>query len=136
MGFKFNGDGSVVGFFLEQVAGWYIGVFGGGSRRVLEGEGEGVFLRNLSKDLFFCVAASLEGIGFKVDGDKDRGVAGFWSGRLVKVVNFGMAMEETRQENKERVYFWGHLLRIWVWVLRLVEMKLIWFFWNGLQPAM
>ena len=38
---------------------------------------KGVFLRNLSKDLSFCVAASLEGMGFKVDGKRNRGVVGF-----------------------------------------------------------
>ena len=63
--------------FLEWVAAWYVGVFEGGGRRVSEGEGEGVFMRKLSKDLSFCVAASLEGMGFKVDGDGNRGVAGF-----------------------------------------------------------
>ena len=62
---------------MEQVATWYVGVFGGGSRRVSEGKGEGVYLRNFSKDLSFRVAASLEGMGFKVDGDRNRGVAGF-----------------------------------------------------------
>ena len=50
---------------------------GGGGGRVSEGEGEGVLLRNLSKDLSFCVATSLEGMDFKVDGDGNRGVAGF-----------------------------------------------------------
>ena len=54
--------------FLEQVAAWYVGVFGGGGGRVSEGEGDGVFLRKL-----FCVAASLEGMEFKVVG----GVVGF-----------------------------------------------------------
>ena len=63
--------------FLERVAAWYVGVFGGGGGRVSEGEGEGVFMRKLSKDLSFCVSASLEGMGFKVDGDGNRGVAGF-----------------------------------------------------------
>ena len=59
--------------FLEQVATWYVGVFGGGGGRVSEREGDGVFLRKFSKDLSFCVAASLEGMEFKVFG----GVVGF-----------------------------------------------------------
>ena len=59
--------------FLEQVAAWYVGVFGGGGGRVSEGEGDGVFLRKFSKDLSFCVAASLKGMEFKVVG----GVVGF-----------------------------------------------------------
>ena len=59
--------------FFEWVAAWYVGVFGGGGGRVLEGEGEGL----LFKDLSFCVPASLEGMGFKVDGDRNIGVARF-----------------------------------------------------------
>ena len=59
--------------FLEQVASWYVGVLGGGGGRVSEGEGDGVFLRKFSKDISFCVVASLEGIEFKVVG----GVVGF-----------------------------------------------------------
>ena len=59
--------------FLEQVAAWYVGVFGGGGGRVSEGEGDGVFLRKFSNDLSFFVAASLEGMEFKVVG----GVVGF-----------------------------------------------------------
>ena len=55
--------------FLERVAAWYVGVFGGGSGRVSEGEREGVFLRKLFNDLSFCVEASLEEMGFKVVGD-------------------------------------------------------------------
>ena len=52
-------------------------MFGGGSGRVSEGEGEGVFLRKLSEDLSFCSIDSLEGMGFKVDGDGNSGVVGF-----------------------------------------------------------
>ena len=64
-------------FFFGKVAAWYVGVFGGGSGRVSEGEGEGLFLRNLSKDLSFCVTSLLEGMGLKVNGDRNGGVAGF-----------------------------------------------------------
>ena len=59
------------------VAACYVGVFGGGSGRVSEGEGEGLFLRNLSKDLSFCVTSLLEEMGLKVNGDRNGGVAGF-----------------------------------------------------------
>ena len=59
--------------FLEQVATWYVGVFGGGGGRISGGEGDGVFLRKFSNDLSFFVAASLEGMEFKVVG----GVVGF-----------------------------------------------------------
>ena len=59
--------------FLKQVATWYVGVFGGGGRRVSEREGDGVFLRKFCKEISFCVAASLEGMEFKVVG----GVVGF-----------------------------------------------------------
>ena len=52
--------------FLEQVATWYVGVFGGGGGRVSEREGDGVFLRKFSKNLSFCVASSLEGMEFNV----------------------------------------------------------------------
>ena len=52
-----------------------MGVFGVGSGRV--SEGEGLFLRNLSKDLSFCVTSLLEGMGLKVNGDRNGGVAGF-----------------------------------------------------------
>ena len=62
--------------FLERVAAWFVGVLWGGSRRVSEGEGEGVFLRKLSKDLSFCVAVSLEEMGFKVVGDGNGCAAG------------------------------------------------------------
>ena len=82
MGFEVGGDG-VDMIFLEQVAAWYVGVFGGGSGRVSEGEGEGVFLRKLSEDLSFCVDASLQGMGFKVDGSRNGGVSGFLGGREV-----------------------------------------------------
>ena len=58
---------------MKRVAAWYwaiSGVFGGGGRRVSEGEGQVVvFLRTLLKDLSFCIAASSEGMGFKVVGD-------------------------------------------------------------------
>ena len=54
--------------FLKQVATWYVGVFGGGGGRVSEREGNGVFLRKISKDLSLCVAVSLEGMEFKVVG--------------------------------------------------------------------
>ena len=65
----------IIGSFEDDMifAAWYVGVFGGGSGRVSEGEGEGVVLRKLSEDLSFCVAASLEGMEFKVVG----GVVGF-----------------------------------------------------------
>ena len=82
MGFEVGGDG-VDMIFLEQVPAWYVGVFGGGSGRVSEGEGEGVFLRKLSEDLSFCVDASLQGMGFKVDGNRNGGVSGFLGGREV-----------------------------------------------------
>ena len=55
------------------VAAWYVGVFGGGGRRVSEREGDGVFLRKFCKEISFCVAASLEGMELKVVG----GVVGF-----------------------------------------------------------
>ena len=61
--------------FLEQVATWYVGVFGGGGGRVSERKEDGVFLRKFSKDLSFCVAASFEGMGFEVA--EDGGVVGF-----------------------------------------------------------
>ena len=75
----------IIGSFEDDMifAAWYVGVFGGGSGRVSEGEGEGVFLRKLSEDLSFCVAASLEGIRFKVDGNRNGGVSGFLGGREV-----------------------------------------------------
>ena len=69
--------------FLEWVAALYVGVFGGGGGRVSEGEGEGIFLRKLSEDLSFCVDASLQGMGFKVDGNRNGGVSGFLGGREV-----------------------------------------------------
>ena len=62
--------------FFEQVAIWFVGVFRCGSGRVSEGEGEGVFLRKLSEDLSFCVAVSLEEMGFKVVGDENGCAAG------------------------------------------------------------
>ena len=74
--FEVGGD-RVDMIFLEWVAALYVGVFGGGGGRVSEGEGEGIFLRKLSEDLSFCSIASLEGMGFKVDGDENRGVVGF-----------------------------------------------------------
>ena len=68
-----TGSSEDVTTFLEQVATWYVGVFSGRGGRVSEREGDGVFLRKFSKDLSFCVAASLERMEFKVVG----GIVGF-----------------------------------------------------------